>query len=76
MVSFPSLSRRRFLAGSAAALAVAGCDNSAGTNGAQRIDNRVDVTLTTHDAGGLSDRDIAWAKAADSAYAALGRQGA
>ena len=38
--------------------------------------NRVDVTLTTHDAGGLSDRDIAWAKAADSAYAALGRQGA
>lgn len=27
--------------------------------------NRVDITLTTHDAGGLSDRDVAMAKAID-----------
>lgn len=28
--------------------------------------NRVDVTLTTHDAGGLSTRDVAMAKAMDA----------
>lgn len=28
--------------------------------------NRVDVTLTTHDAGGLSGRDVAMAKAIDA----------
>ncbi len=28
--------------------------------------NRVDITLTTHDAGGLSARDIAMAKAIDA----------
>jgi len=31
--------------------------------------NRVDVTLTTHDAGGLSRRDVAMAKAMDTLFA-------
>jgi 4a-hydroxytetrahydrobiopterin dehydratase len=30
--------------------------------------NRVDITMTTHDAGGLTDKDIAFARAADAAY--------
>lgn len=33
------------------------------------VHRRVDVSLTTHDAGGLTDRDLAWAQAADSAAA-------
>ena len=31
--------------------------------------NKVVITLTTHDAGGLTERDIRWAEAADSAAA-------
>ena len=30
--------------------------------------NRVDITLTTHDAGGLTGRDLALATLADAAY--------
>ena len=30
--------------------------------------NRVDITLTTHDAGGLTERDIAFARRADALF--------
>jgi 4a-hydroxytetrahydrobiopterin dehydratase len=35
--------------------------------------NRVAITLTTHDAGGLTSKDVALARAADAAYAAFTR---
>ena len=35
--------------------------------------NRVDVVLTTHDAGGVSEKDIAMAKAMDRYAGAAGR---
>lgn len=34
--------------------------------------NRVDILLTTHDAGGLSQRDIDLAEKVDGLYAAMG----
>jgi lipid-binding SYLF domain-containing protein len=42
----PRMTRRGFLAGggAGAALALAGCDNGVGSNGAARIDGRVDAT--------------------------------
>lgn len=30
--------------------------------------NKVKVTLTTHDAGGLTERDLAWARHADAVF--------
>lgn len=35
--------------------------------------SRVSIVLTTHDAGGLTEKDIALARAAEKAYAASGR---
>ena len=36
--------------------------------------NRVEITLTTHDAGGLSQRDVAMAGAIDAMWGAEGRR--
>jgi 4a-hydroxytetrahydrobiopterin dehydratase len=33
----------------------------------ENVYNRVNITLTTHDSGGLTDLDIAWAMQADKA---------
>ncbi|MCX7814630.1 MAG: 4a-hydroxytetrahydrobiopterin dehydratase [Tepidimonas ignava] len=38
--------------------------------------DRVDIVLTTHDAGGLTERDIALARFIDAAAAALGARDA
>ncbi|RMX05778.1 4a-hydroxytetrahydrobiopterin dehydratase [Corticibacter populi] len=38
----------------------------------RNVYNRVDITLTTHDAGGLSQRDIALAQQIDRIHAHLG----
>ena len=38
--------------------------------------NRVSIVLTTHDAGGLTAKDVALARAADAAYAAFARPAA
>ena len=35
--------------------------------------NRVSIVLTTHDAGGLTEKDLALARAADAAFAASGQ---
>ncbi|HVI51004.1 MAG TPA: 4a-hydroxytetrahydrobiopterin dehydratase [Candidatus Sulfotelmatobacter sp.] len=35
----------------------------------RNVYNRVDITLTTHDCGGLSDHDIRLARAIDSVFA-------
>jgi len=40
----------------------------------RNVYNRVDVTLTTHDLGGLSDADIQLARAMDSVYAAMHKE--
>jgi len=37
----------------------------------RNVYNRVDITLTTHDCGGLSDHDIRLARAIDSVYASF-----
>ncbi len=37
--------------------------------------NRVEITLTTHDAGGLSRRDVAMAGAIDGVFAGVGGKG-
>lgn len=36
--------------------------------------NRVAIELTTHDSGGLTERDVRWAKEASARIAALGLQ--
>lgn len=36
----------------------------------RNVYHRVHITLTTHDAGGLTDKDLALARAAEAAYAA------
>jgi len=35
----------------------------------RNVYNRIDVTLTTHDCGGLSENDVKMARAMDSVYA-------
>ena len=39
----------------------------------RNVYNRVDIDLTTHDAGGMTKKDIAWAHEADRVYSASRR---
>ena len=39
----------------------------------RNVYNRVDIDLTTHDAGGVTKKDIAWAHEADRVYSASRR---
>ena len=41
----------------------------------RNVYNRVDVDLTTHDAGGVTKKDIAWAHEADGLFSRMAARG-